>query len=290
MSLKLKKILGVSITASSKEEILEYLKKCLENKGKTSAKSLIIVTPNPEQVVLAQKNFHFAEILNRADVAIPDGIGVVWASRILNPIVHISRMSGVEFMEDLVKIAAERHVPIGLIGGRGGVAVEALECLEKKHSGLGGWAMDGPELEIKSFCHPAWRDPWSETVQPLMDSRFHGNDRVELDQFINHLVDRIEKDHTRIIFVGLGAPKQEYFIDALARQFQISNFKFQIILMAVGGAFDEISGRLPMPPKFIDRYGLKWLWRLILEPWRWRRQVALLKFMWLVFIEKIRLL
>jgi len=256
MRLNSKKILGISITTNVKEEILEYFKKCLENTGKTGVKSLTIVTPNPEQVVLAQKNPHFAEFLNRADVAIPDGIGVVWASRILNPIVHISRITGVELIEDLVGLAAKQGYRIGLIGGRGGVAVRALECLRQKYSGVNGWGEDGPEIDIKS------------------------------DQF-GQLIKRIKKTKTQIIFVGLGAPKQEYFIEKLKVQMAKLKQEKTVVFMSVGGSFDEISGRLPMPPKFIDRYGLKWLWRLSLEPWRWKRQLALLEFIGLVLKEKL---
>ncbi len=272
MRLNSKKILGISITTNVKEEILEYFKKCLENTGKTGVKSLTIVTPNPEQVVLAQKNPHFAEFLNRADVAIPDGIGVVWASRILNPIVHISRITGVELIEELVGLAAKQGYRIGLIGGRGGVAVRALECLEKKHSGLRGWAIDGPELKIQS-------------TNQLINQLTNGKENVE--QEINQIADKIRKSGIQIVFVGLGAPKQEYFIEKLKVQMAKLKQEKTVVFMSVGGSFDEISGRLPMPPKFIDRYGLKWLWRLSLEPWRWKRQLALLEFIWLVLKEKL---
>ncbi len=262
MRLNSKKILGISVAINSKEEILEYIEKCLENKEKTDTKSLTIVTPNPEQIVLAGKNPHFAEFLNRADVAIPDGIGIVWADRFLHPKPHLMRIAGVELMEDLVRLAGERHVPVGLIGSRGGVAVKALECLQKKHSGLRGWAMDGPEIDIKSH-------------------QYYQSD--EFDQ----LIKKIKETKTQIVFVGLGAPKQEYFIEKLRSKIYELRMKTPIVFMSVGGSFDEISGKLPMPPRFIDRYGLKWLWRLVLEPWRWKRQLALLEFIWLVVKEKL---
>lgn len=220
MSLNTGKILGISITTNSKKEILEYIQKYLSF---PQEKPLIIVTPNAEQLVYAQRDKHFASILNRADVAIPDGFPV---ARIL----VVERIPGVEFMEDLVQLAAKRHVPIRLIGGRGGVAVRAFECLREKYPGL-------------------------ETSQ-----------------------------HAGIIFVGLGAPKQEYFIEELRTQ--NSELKHPLVLMAVGGSFDILSGRIPRAPLFIRSIGFEWAWRLFLEPWRLKRQLSLLKFLWLVYNRK----
>ncbi|MBI2405207.1 WecB/TagA/CpsF family glycosyltransferase [Candidatus Gottesmanbacteria bacterium] len=260
MSLKSKKILGISITTSSKKEILEFLNKGLENTEKNGQKIRLIVTPNPEQVVLARTNSHFADILNRADVAIPDGIGLVWGSRILYPESHLKRITGIEFMEDLVKLAAKERIPIGLIGGRGGVAVQALECLRQKYPRVLGWAMEPGEISDNGY----------------KDYNFY------------NIYKKIEETRTQIVFVGLGAPKQEYFMHELRIKIYELGIKTPIVFMSVGGAFDEISGRLPMTPKFIERYGLKWLWRLILEPWRWKRQLALFEFIFLVFKEKLR--
>ena len=285
MSLYKTKILGIGVTTDSKKNILEevqkYLKKQAADSLQRSAKeqkSFIIVTPNPEQVVLAQKDTRFREIINRADVAIPDGIGLVAAMRLLAQSSVISRqssdlkrISGVELMDDLVKLAVKEGYRIGLIGGRGGVAVKALECLSRRWPGLRGWAME-PE----------------------------GKTMKEISKMI------AERD-TRIVFVGLGAPKQEYFIERLVLSLrdpaswrgaanlitrEIASSKTprndNVVFMSVGGAFDEISGRVPRPPKFIDAIGLKWLWRLLIEPWRFSRQLRLLKFVWLVLLEMTR--
>lgn len=221
MGLNTGKILGISITKSSKKEILEYIEKYLASQRK---KPLVIVTPNAEQLVMAQENPRFAKILNQADIAIPDGFPV---ARLLS----IERIAGVEFMENLAALAAKRHVPIRLIGGRGGVAVEAFECLRKKYPGL-------------------------ETSK-----------------------------NAQIIFVGLGAPKQEYFIEEFSKHSELST-KHPLILMAVGGSFDILSGRIPRAPVFMRLIGFEWAWRLFLEPWRLKRQLALLKFLWLVYNRK----
>jgi len=239
MSLRSVKILGISITISAKKEILKYIDKSL-------GKSLTIVTPNPEQIVYAQRDSQFAKILNKADIAIPDGIGVAW-------VLGIERIAGVEFMEDLVGIAAKQGIPVALIGGRGDLAVKTFECLSRRTPGLKGW---GEELgEIGNLGN----------LGNLGD--------------LKNIVQKIQKTGVRIVFVGLGAPKQEYFIARLARQ-------SPAIYMSVGGSFDIITGRTPRAPQLLRTFGLEWLWRLFREPWRMKRQLALLQFMWLVTRER----
>lgn len=315
------KILEISITSDPKERILEFLQKYIEKEQETGdrgqgkpIKPLIIVTPNPEQIVLAQKNSHFRDILNQADVAISDGIGIVWAGKILGQGtgdrgqgIQIKRIAGVELMEQLVAMAEKRGVTIGLIGGRGDLAVRAFECLQKKHPRLAGWGTDAPEMELHedgSMKHEA-----GSMNNNRLKRRIDCSDNPT-SYFILHtsnekayfrqLAKKITETRAQMVFVGLGAPKQEYVIKALletwdrrqeTRDMKKDNSnqhvpcpvsRVPLILMSVGGAFDEISGRLRRSPAWMDRIGFKWLWRLIQEPWRWRRQLALLEFIWLV--------
>ncbi len=306
MGLNAVKILGISITTNSKKEILEYIRKYLLKNSKpclagrqvrtqnqrTERKPLVIVTPNPEQVVYAQKDKHFADILNRADVKLPDGVGIVAAVQLLKRKAirdkrkeKIQRIPGVELMEDLVKMAAERGVRVGLIGGRGGVAVEAFECLRRKYSGLVGWAEDGP----------------GEFKLGHLGNLGHLGD-------LKRITEKIRSTHTRIVFVGLGAPKQEYFIEALQKalgdtRYVISDMQegktgikksshvsrltsHPLVFMSVGGSFNIIAGRLKRAPVLIRLIGFEWAWRLFKEPWRFRRQLALLQFLWLVLRKK----
>lgn len=238
MTLDAVNVLGISVTSSSKKTILEEIEKYLfrpQNSEYRTKKNLIIYTPNVEQIVRAQTDVHFAEVLNRADVALPDSGGVVWASRVLTQRPIATTIPGVEFMEDLVALAAKRRVPIRLIGGGEGVAVKAFECLRRKY----------PDL--------------------------------------------IHSDQAQIVFVALGAPKQEYYIEKLRTQNTES--RTPRILMAVGGSFDIIAGLTPRAPvafrslrvPFFSRLiGFEWAWRLALQPWRIVRQLALVQFVWLV--------
>jgi len=252
MSLSAVKILKIKVTKSSKKEILEEIQKCLfreQGSGYRVHKNLIIFTPNVEQIVLAQKNLEFRDVLNRADVAIPDSIGVVWASKILTPPGLLEPIPGVDFIQDLVRIAYDRHVPIGLIGGTGNVAIGTLECLRKTYPNLIGWDSESTDV-----------------VQLAL---------------------RIKEQKTQMVFVGLGAPKQEFFIEDLARELSTISHLRSTIFMAVGGSFDILSGRLPRAPVFMRTLGLEWLWRLMLEPRRIFRQLAIVEFVWLVIRKRL---
>jgi N-acetylglucosaminyldiphosphoundecaprenol N-acetyl-beta-D-mannosaminyltransferase len=266
MSLDAVNLLGIRVTIASEKIILEDLQKYLASGPQNHGKLAIIVTPNPEQIVLAQADTHFRNILNNADVALPDGIGVVWAARklrITNSGLPMQRISGVDFMEKMVALAAVNSVPIGLIGGKNELALEALQCLQQQHPRLNGWAEDGPQFQI-------------------LNSKLRISNGGDFDDYVRHLAQRIKQSKTKMVFVGLGAPRQEYFIDALSRHLEGAI----VILMSVGGAFSLISGRIPRAPATVRRLGLEWFWRLLAEPWRWRRQLSLLKFVLLVLGAK----
>lgn len=300
MSLHAVKIQEINITNSSKKEILEELEKFLiegswlaQKSTKNSKKIVSIVTPNPEQIIYARNHSQFAEMLNRADVALPDGIGLVWASRVLakNPISNFQfpikeAIPGIDFMEELVALSVNRHVPIALIGGRSGIAVEAFECLRQKHPDILGVAMDAPHFTIG-------------TLGLAMDG--------SIDDYFKNLAQQLKRQRIGIVFVALGAPKQEYFMEQLSMSLrgtsqretrqstQIASPSEQtrkdnrIVLMSVGGSLDEISGNIPRAPAWVSRVGLKWLWRLGLEPWRWKRQISLLNFILLVLTHRRRM-
>ena len=152
MSLHAVKILGINITSDSKSKILEEIQKFVasgiwfvDKTRKIKKKTLTIVTPNPEQLVCAHHDIYFAEMLNRADVALPDGIGISYAFRFLQRDGKkrvLQTIPGIEFMENLVFWAAKERVPIALIGGRHGLAVKTLDCLSKLHIKLRkSWAV-----------------------------------------------------------------------------------------------------------------------------------------------------
>ncbi len=225
------KILGVSITTSPKEEILDFIIRGLKSKEK----KLHIVTPNPEIIVLASHSSSLKRILNDAQVALPDGIGVLAAGNILKKGIK-RRITGVDFMLDLCGYCAKEGLSIGLLGGKEGVAEKTSECLREKF----------PNLRV-NFASEAWSSSAS---------------------------------HVDLLFVAFGAPKQEEWIAKNLPSIPVT------AAMGVGGAFDYISGKVPRAPKVIQNVGMEWAYRLIRQPWRVKRQLALPVFAAKVLREK----
>lgn len=287
MKASITSILDVKISASTRSEILFKISNYLKSK---TDKLLTIFTPNPEQVVLAQKDNHFREVLNSADIALPDGSGLKLGS------VHLEIIPGIEFMEDLCAVAANEGYRVVLIGGREGVAQKALVKLQQKFARLNGWADTSPEFRIQNtelqipnrksntISRHAELVSASPIIEILKQVRDDMNE-LDIDSYFGRLAKRIKESGAKVVFVGLGAPKQEYFIQNLKSQ--ISNHKNPLILMSVGGAFDELSGRIKRAPQWVSRLGLKWLWRLFLEPWRIKRQMKLLVFVGMVLKKRL---
>lgn len=240
-----KNILGVGITNATKKEILEYVIKSLEN----FKKKLFLVTPNPEFLVLANKNLEFKNILNRAELASADGVGVLLASKILGKQLK-ERFAGVDLVESLCKEIVRKPITVGFLGGRSGVAEKTVECLQKKYPGL-----------KVVFASEEWSNDNSGRL--------------------SHVAEAPSINNIDILFVAFGAPKQEFWINDNLGKIPVK------IAIGVGGAFDYISGRVKRAPVWVQKIGLEWLYRLISEPWRIKRQLSLLKFIWLVFREKL---
>ena len=245
-------LLGIDITKAKKEEILEYIFNSLKN----SSHKYYIVTPNPEIVMYARSHPDYNQILNGAEISIPDGMGITKAARILRN-ESIERIGGTDFMEYVCRTAANKPVSIGLLGARDGVAEKAAECLMKKYPGLNivFAASEWPDL-----AESIWQRAKGEVKSISQSSK-----PLALSQKID------------ILFVAYGAPKQEEWI---AENFEKLPVK---IMMGVGGAFDYISGEVIRAPVIIRNMGFEWLYRLIKEPWRWKRQFALIRFIFLVF-------
>ncbi len=230
-----KSILGVGVTNASSEEILEYVaQQVKENKEK-----FFIVTPNPEMVVYANDHHVYREVINQAQIALCDGVGLFIASSFLGKRVK-ERISGVGFMISLCEKAAKNGLSIGLLGGRGGVAERTAKCLQREN----------PDLKISYVAE--------EFDQKDLSSR--GVD---------------------ILFVAYGVPKQEEWIMTHLAKLPVK------VAMGVGGAFDYLSGDIMRAPFFIRSIGLEWLFRLIRQPWRIKRQLALLVFIKLVTRELV---
>ena len=198
-----------------------------------------ICTVNPEFVMRAQDDQAFLEVLNRADLCLADGIGLVYASRYQGHPVP-ERVPGSELVYHLAEACAQNQWRLFLLGAAEGVAAEAGEILQDKY----------PNLDIVGT--------WSGSPDPAE------NDEI---------IEKINAAAADMLYVAYGAPNQDKWI---ARNRE--NLKTVRVAMGIGGSLDFITGRSIRAPQWIQSIGLEWLHRLWMEPWRWRRMLTLPKF------------
>lgn len=258
-------LLGVKITNAKKEEILEYILQSLKNLGE----KYYIITPNPEILVYANKHKGFKEILNHARLGLCDGIGVIWGGKILG-INFKQRIAGTDFLESLCKKVSEKPITVGFLGAGPKIAERTAECLRLRY----------PKLKV-SFAAQEWSI--SNKNSPEGFKNYDLRIKNEEKKIINHK-SYIINQSIDILFVAFGFPKQEEWIARNLPHLPVR------IAIGVGGAFDFISGNVPRAPVFLRKLGLEWLYRLIRQPWRIKRQLALLEFIFLVLKGKIKLI
>ncbi len=207
-----------------------------------------IATVNPEFVVIAQENAEFRRVLNATALNAPDGVGLLWAARRLKTPLQ-ARVAGQELVDRICALAAERGERVFLLGAREGIAERAAAELKRRD-----W-----RLEIAG-CYAG---------SPAI---------AEEDE----ITKRINESRARILFVAYGPPKQELWIARNA-----ARLKSVAVAVGVGGTFDTLAGIVPRAPAWMQRAGFEWTYRLLREPWRIRRQMAIPYFMWLVVKSQI---
>lgn len=215
------------------------------NSGKSLKTPLIIFTPNAEQIVQAHENPEFKKTLQQADYLLPDGMSLVWASKIFSPSSEEKiqeRIAGVDVVNQLINLAEKNNKKILVVGGRD---------LDEKY------LQDKRIIWVKAYVDK--ENPSAQEEKALLHE--------------------IEKHQAEIVLVALGAPHQEKWIIEHRVFLTENNVK---IAMAVGGALDFLSGKVKRAPLLMQKAGMEWLYRLIQEPWRWRRQLRLIKFWYLV--------
>lgn len=201
-----------------------------------------IATVNPEFVVIAQRNAEFRRVLNATALNVPDGVGLMWAARHLGTPLR-ERVTGQELVSRIAALSCERGERIYLLGAREGVAERAAAALVARY----------PHLQIAG-C-------WA------------GSPAVEEEE---EIIQRVNQSQARILFVAYGPPKQEMWIARNSSRLKVA------LAMGVGGTFDTLAGTLPRAPSWVRRAGFEWTYRLLREPRRFRRQLAIPYFMWLI--------
>ena len=227
-------ILGVKIDKVSIPEAVDMIMDFIENGEKARA----VYTPNSEIVMQGYRDDAIREILNDASLLTADGIGVVYASKILkNPIYE--RCAGYDVACQLLKKMGEKGKSVYLFGSKPGVAEKAAKEMLQKYPGL-----------VISGCADGYFDSEKERL----------------------IIDDINLKKPDVLFVCLGAPKQEKWI---YEHKGILNCK---VCMGLGGSLDVFAGTVQRAPEFYQNHGIEWLYRLIKEPKRFFRMLDLPKF------------
>lgn len=240
-------MLGIKLPQDKKSEVLEKIIKNLQN----PQDFFHIASINPEILVLSQKDEDFRAYLNWAQIRILDGEGVRKGARFLGYQAG-ERYTGVDLMEKMLFLANDMGLRVGLIGGKGKVAEKVVDCQKSRF----------PHINFIAF------QGFSDILNPTQE---------EENQIFSIVADR--KPH--ILFVAFGSPFQELWLHSNKDRLK------GITCMGVGGAFDFLSGNVPRAPYVLRALGLEWLFRLIIQPWRLKRQIRLLEFIRLILAQKL---
>jgi len=219
--------LGVKIDVLDTQGLLEQAVSLVQSE--TPQKIMYV---NTDCMLLALKNQTYKQVLNNADLVYADGIGVVWGARIWGELLP-GRSTGADFMPVFCETFGKLGLRIYLLGAKEGVAADAAERLQQRVSGL----------QIVGTQHGYFSPQESGAI-----------------------IDQINRSKPHILLVGMGAPRQELWINE-----HLSELKTPVV-WGVGGLFDFLSGRTRRGPRWLLDNGFEWLCRLLVEPRRlWRR-------------------
>ncbi len=239
---------GVIFDNVNMEEAASFLGEKLEESEGISA----VYTPNAEIVQLCIEKNEFCELINSAELIVPDGIGVIKAAKILGTPLK-ERVPGVELGEKMIEYASKNSIPVYFLGGKPGVASLAARNMSERYRGL-------------NVCGTG-------------DGYFK-KEGEESDAVIEHIL----TSGAKLLFVCLGVPVQEKWIfDNKARLGETVR-----VCMALGGSLDVYSGTVKRAPKFFCQTGLEWFYRLMKQPQRIGRMMKLPKFLLGTYFDKIK--
>jgi N-acetylglucosaminyldiphosphoundecaprenol N-acetyl-beta-D-mannosaminyltransferase len=236
-------MLGVPLARINMEGALERIDQFIQDRSPH-----MVVTSDTPSIVRAHDDAEYQEIVRAADMVTADGRGVIWMARVLGlPVTE--RVSGVDLVERICARAREKAYSVYLLGALPGVAEEAARALESRCPGL------------------------------KVVGTHHGYFTSEEEPKV---VRRIVEAKPDIIFVALGAPRQEKWIRRHMAELQAP------VAIGVGGSFDVLAGRVPRAPQWMQKTGLEWLYRLARDPKRLPRMWALPRLMWMTLWEALR--
>ncbi len=232
-------LLGIDIDNLSLQEVFQKLEA-----GIKSGEKLLVFTPNPEMLSFAYDNLPMQNLLNSADINLPDGAAMLVAARAFG-MSFKERVCGIDILQKVIEESQNGKFSLFFYGARKEVIEKIVENLRQRY----------PRIKIVGFCDGYQKDARS-------------------------VVEKINQAQPDFLFVGLGFPQQEKW---LAENKDKLNIKAAIV---VGGSFDVLSGLKKRAPLWMQKSNIEWVFRLLKEPWRGKRQLALLKFIYLVIMEK----
>ncbi len=228
-------VLGVDVDFMTLEVFLEQIKKLT-----SLPRTALILNHNLHSVYLYHRLPEFQQIFKHADVIFVDGMPIVWLARWKgSPVNADYRLTCIDWIHPVMRMSVKMGWRVFFIGGTPHVANRAEETLKRRHKGL----------QLKTF---------------------HGYfDRAPNSKEQDELFRRLHAYRPDIILVGMGMPLQELWIKEYYHRFPPS------VIITVGGLMDLVAGKLPVPPRWIGRMGLEWLYRLVTQPRRvWKRYIV----------------
>jgi N-acetylglucosaminyldiphosphoundecaprenol N-acetyl-beta-D-mannosaminyltransferase len=241
---KIYQILGVPFHATTLAETLHDLYHSAREE-----KQIFCATPNPEICLAAQKDKGFKKLLHQTQLSLADGFGILWAARYTS-----GKSSLLRWIWTLLtpgKTLKDSPLPERVTGS------DVVRELTSKHKDLKYFLL-GASQEVNEKLTKKLRKQGVDVV-----GNYSGTDSEKLEPIIRSMIDASE---AQVLFVAFGAPRQERWIDR-----NLKELKTVKVAMGIGGAFDFLAGKRKRAPKWMQRWGLEWLFRLIIEPRRVKR-------------------
>jgi N-acetylglucosaminyldiphosphoundecaprenol N-acetyl-beta-D-mannosaminyltransferase len=222
-------VLGMRVDATSYEHVTERVVRWAREE-----RSSYVCVANVHMTMESYDSPEFRRMVNGADLVTPDGTPLVWVLRALG-VTQASQVRGTDLITSVAARAAREGVPVGLYGGTPGLLKDFAHLLKERF----------PEIRVACAISPPFRP-----LTPEEDAAF---------------TREISSSGARILFVGIGCPRQERWMAA-------HKGKIPAVMIGVGAAFDFHTGRVRQAPRWMQRAGLEWIFRLLMDPKRlWRR-------------------
>lgn len=236
-------ILGVQVDNVTRDEAGDITEKLIKESNKTCK---MVFAPNVEFVMMAQKDKEFFDLLQESSLSTPDSIGVIIGAKLQKKSFK-ERIPGQSYFRKIIELSNEKGYSIYLLGGKPGIPEVAKENLKKMF----------PNVNIVGVHH----------------GYFDENEEKDVIKEINTL-------QPNVLFVALGAPKQEKWINKHKSELKVD------VATGQGGTYDYEAGKIRRAPVWVQKIGMEWFWRLCREPSRIKRQLVLPVYLFKILFAK----